>query len=233
VSRSRIPYAGSDEKPGRPRTPTVSSPEWFQTYDDAMKGWGAREFLREIVNRQLRHDAERGRKRLRRDWGFLNLSDEAAPIIDFDEINNFLCRPAAVSQIGSVEEAAHALRLNYILIAVDPNTPNIEQRLIAEAKKIRKKHRLRLKRSPGRPRSSADTTSPDARKVQQWRDHRIVALHDLRLNGYDPRKQRMQVAALMFPEIKDQSRRGRKLDRAVKLLDEVPATARSIEAMTR
>jgi hypothetical protein len=199
-----------------------------------MKGWGPREFLRELENRRLRHNEERGRKRRRREWKFLNLSDEAAPPTDFDEINRFLCRPPAVSQIGSVKEADHALRLNYILIVVDPNTPNIEQRLIAEAKTIRKKHRLHLKRSPGRPRfSSADTTSPDARKVQQWRDHRIVTLHDLRLNGYDPRKQRKQVAALMFPEIGHGRTRGRKLDQAVKLLDDFLAAARPIEAMTR
>ena len=37
---------------------------------------------------------------------------------DPDEINKFLCRLPAVGQIGSIEDAEHALRLGMVLIAV-------------------------------------------------------------------------------------------------------------------
>ena len=108
-------------------------------------------------------------------------------------------RPSAVRQIATAEDAERALNLGFVLIAVDPNTPNIMERLSTEAKAIRANHPLPLERSPGRPSRSIDIHIDDA-KVQRWRDHRIVALYDFRLMGHHPSSQRKQVAAWMFPE---------------------------------
>jgi hypothetical protein len=155
------------------------------------------------------------------------------PLSDLDEINRFLCRPPPVGQIESVEGAKDALSAGMVLVAVDPHTPDLEKRLAVEAKKVRQKYPLAGKRSRGRPNKSGDSAGLGAEALKQWRAHRIIELHELRLAGYDPRKKRKQVAAWLFPEQKNQRRRGEMLDRAVKLLDAALASTRVIDAQTR
>jgi len=235
---SRDYYKEPDVKYGRPKTKIAREPPpFFRTYDEEMKGWDARQFLRELVKLQGRCDW----KRQRRKWNKKPLGwegpppwySQGTPLFDLDEINKFLCRPPAVSQIDSTQNAEHALRLGMILIAVDPNTPDLAERLLTETTKIWQQHPLPVKKGRGRPSDSTNVAGIDANKVEEWCTHRIVALHLLRLNGYDPRKRRKQVAAWMFPEIEDQRKRGGKLDRAEKLLDEALAAARVIDAQTR
>jgi hypothetical protein len=69
--------------------------------------------------------------------------------------------------------------------------------------------------------------------LNRWRSHRIIELHELRLQGYNPQKQRKQISYWLFPELNDQRKRGEKLDRAVELLDEALAGTRVIDAQTR
>jgi hypothetical protein len=225
----RLYYKEPDTKYGRPKKKIAREPpSFFRTCDEEMKGWGARRFLKELIQREISYNWEQHRP----EW-----EDEPphvppglVPITDLDEINAFLCRLPAVSQVTSKEAAIHALESGLILIAVDPHTPNLSERLGVEAKKIRAKHPLPMKKKRGRPSDQTNIAGIDADKLEQWRTHRIIALHELRLSGYKARK---QIAKWMFPEIKGQRKRGDRLDRAVELLDEALAAARMIDAQTR
>jgi hypothetical protein len=242
-------YKEPDVEYGRPKTRIAIPPrDYFRAYDEKMKGWDARRFRRELAIQQGRHEwaqqqaewvlpryklVKEGNK-----WWFEQdgvepmFSPDATPITDPDEGNRFLDRPPAVSRITSQERAAHALALGMILIAVDPHTPDLEARLNTEAKNIRADFPQPIK-TRGRPSASTDIAGIDENKLKQWREHRVVFLHHLRLNGHDPGKARKQLAAWMFPEIKDPRKRGLKLDRAVELLDEALAAARMIDVQTR
>ena len=135
--------------------------------------------------------------------------------------------------LGGSNPTAHALALDMVLIAVDPSTPNLLERLNGEAKAIRERHPLPIKKQRGRPSEPANVVGIDAVTIEQWRVHRIITLHELRLAGHDPRKNRKQLAAWMFPEVKDQRRRGLMLDRAVELLDGALAALAILDAQTR
>jgi hypothetical protein len=196
-----------------------------------MKGWGTRQFLKELIRREIGYNWERQRS----EWEDKppHVPRGLVPVTDLDEINTFFCRLPPVSQITSKEGAIHALGSGLILIAVDPHTPNLREKLHIEAKKIRAKYPLPIKKKRGRPTDSANIAGIDANKLEQWRAHRIVALHELGLRESDPKQGRKQIAKWMFPEIKDPRKRGQKLDRAVELLDEALAAARVIDAQTR
>ena len=222
-------YKEPDVKYGRPKTKITREPPcFFRTYDEEMKGWGARQFLKELIQREISYNWERQRS----EWEDKppHVPRGLVPVTDLDEINAFFCRLPPVSQITSKEAATHALASGLTLIAVDPHTPNLSEGLGIEAKKIRAKHPLPIKKKRGRPSDPTNVAGIDANKLEQWRTHRICALHELRLSGYKDRK---QIAKWMFPEIKDQRKRGDKLDRAVELLDEALAAERVIDAQTR
>jgi len=219
-------YKEPGVKYGRPKMKIERKPPpGFKIYDTS--DWGARQFHRELVKRQVNHDW----KKERREWRRWNV--RGSPLADPDEINAFLCRPPPVSQIDSAEKADHALRLGMILIAVDPNTQDLAKRLGIEAEKIRKVHPLPIKKPRGRPSKSGNIATTTPETLNALRVHRIVELHELRLKGYDPQKQRKQLAAWLFPEQKNQRARGEMLDRAVELLDDALAAARAIDAQTR
>src|SRR5262245_41426179 len=102
-------YKEPDTRYGRPKTKTTKQPPvFFQTYGDQTKNWDARQFLRELVQRQGNHDWEHGQERARREWkkkvrwrerdGWYEHTQEGeapwyssgSPITDPDEINKFL-----------------------------------------------------------------------------------------------------------------------------------------------
>jgi hypothetical protein len=192
-----------------------------------MQKWDLRQFLVELVRKQLKANWERERA----DWEKLQVT--GIPITDLGEIDRFLVRPRSVALIRTKEDADHALKLGMILIAVDPNTPNLMGRLKEQAEEIRASHPLLIKRGRGRPSDATNVAGISEKTVREWRSHRIVALHELRLKGYDPHKERRQLAEWMFPNIKDHRSRGRKLDRAVELLDDALAALGVIAAQTR
>jgi hypothetical protein len=239
-----------DTKYGRRRTRTMAKrPQGFSLVDTC--NWDASRYLRELVILQGQHEwarqqaewalprykrvEEGGAWRLEQDGVVPMFSPNATPITDLNEINRFLARPPAVSQITSKEGAAHALDLGMILIAVDLHTPDLAKRVGIELEDIRAKYPLPKNR--GRPSISIDVAGIDAPKVEQWRDHRIVDLYDLILKGHDPGKERMQLAWWLFkdvfPNVKDRQARGKKLDRALELLSEALASLRMIDAQTR
>jgi hypothetical protein len=212
---------------GRPKTKTASRPPDFRSYDDEMQGWDLRHFRVELVRRQREANWERDRP----EWEKQNVT--GTPITDLGEIDRFLVRPPSIALIRTQEDADHALKLGMVLIAVDPNTPNLMARLKKQAEEIRASHPLPIKRGRGRPSGATNVAGISEKKVREWRSHRIVALHALRLKGYDPHKERKQLAEWMFPDIKDRRSRGRKLDRAVELLDDALAALGVIAAQTR
>jgi hypothetical protein len=224
-----------DTEPGRAKTKVPRRPADFLPCDTS--GWDVRRFLRELAIRQIEHEWQSQKEEWKRDredtsWDRLN------PVSDPDEINRFLARLPAVSQITSQEHAAHALRLGMILIAVDPHTPDLVARLRAEADDIRARHPLPIK-DRWRPRSSSDVAGIDDQKLAQWRDHRIVDLYDLMIKGHDPRKERPKLAWWLFkddyPNIQARRARGSKLDRAVDLLNQALSLPllRMMDAQTR
>jgi hypothetical protein len=215
---------------GRPRARIAKRPPDFSLCDT--RGWDARRFLRELTIRQGQHAWDRERA----EWKtIIGSNADLAPVSDPDEVNRFLDRPPAVSQVTSKEHAAHAMDLGMILIAVDPNTPDLAKKLSAEAKDIRARYPLPKNR--GQPGGSTDVGGINDQKVEQWRDHRIVDLYDLIIKGHDPGKDRLQLAWWLFqdgfPNVKDRRMRGKKLDRALELLREALASMRMIDAQTR
>jgi hypothetical protein len=120
-----------------------------------------------------------------------------------------------------------------VLIAVDPSVPDLHDRLRKIGQEIRAKHPLPLARPRGRPTISGDVDGVSVADLRAWRDHRILALAECIHIGNSPRKDRKQLAAWLFPEIKDQTERGKKLDKAAKLLEQLRASVRVIDSQTR
>jgi hypothetical protein len=229
-------YKESGTKYGRPaKNVDDDHPPDFSFYDT--KDWNARRWFKEIADRQGRHEWARERG----EWEtplpthllqapIIDPNANLIPITDPDEINKFLCRPPAVRQVTSKEDAEHDLALGRTLISVDPYTPDLADKLTAEAKKIRRAHPLPIK---NRGHQGANAAGITKNKVLQWRAHRLVELCDLKIMGYDPAEHRKQIAAWLFPEISNQEGRGKKLDRAVKLLNEMLKSMGMIDAQTR
>jgi len=189
-------YRADDTEHGRPRTKVPRRPPDFSLIDTT--GWDTRRFLRELANRQGEHEWKQQKDEWKRypedtSWDDLTLFN------DPDEADRLLDRPPSVDQITSKERATHALDLGMILIAVDPHTPNLAERLSAEAKDIRAKHPLPIK-DRWRPRASTDVAGIDTQKLAQLRDHRIVDLYDLIIKGHDPHKERMRLAWWLFKD---------------------------------
>lgn len=222
-------YKEPDVIYGRPKTKIAPLPKGFQSYDEEMRGWTLRQFMRELEKRLGDHQW----KLELPEWNACPGLEGTTLVSDPDEVNALLSRPKAVTQLKSADEASHALDLGMVLFAIDPNTPNLKLRLADVAKTIREQHPITAGLSRGRPRKLDSAPEISNSKVQEWREHRIIALHELRLGGHDPHKERKQMALWMFPEIKDAQRRGAKLDRALMLLDDALAQARLIDAQTR
>jgi hypothetical protein len=225
-------YKEPDVVYGRPKTKIEREPKDFKSYDEEMRDWDPRRFMRELVKREGDH----AWKTERREWdespAFREAPLEGSPPSDPDEINAFLCRPSAISEVTTADDAAHALTLGMVLLAIDPNVPDLRVQLADVARKIRERYPPAVGLRRGRP-SKIDNAPVSDSKVDEWREHRIVALHELRLAGHDLRKKRKQVACWMFPDITGEKSRAAKLDRAVLLLDDALALARVIDAQTR
>jgi hypothetical protein len=225
-------YKEPDVVYGRPKTKIEARPKWFKSYDSEMKDWDLRRFMRELVKREGEHTWKAEKLEWNESPAFKVTRLKGNPLSDPDEINAFLCRLPPVSMVTSVNEADHALTMGMVVVAIDPNVPGLRKRLTTLAKKIREQYPVAAASRRGRPSKLDNAPIPDS-IVKEWRVHRIVALHELRLAGHDPHKERKQVADWMFPAIKDEKLRGAKLDRAVLLLDDALAQARVIDAQTR
>jgi len=232
-------YKEPDTTYGRPEVwVSPDPPQGFSLHgaDEFAASLDLRGFLNEVVRRESIHEF-----RQNQGWAAEAAAEflggearEFAPALTTaDEINRFLVRPEAVCIVGTEDAARHALHLGMILIAVDPNVPDLAARLEQTAKAIRQSHPVPAARPPGRQAKTGDIDGFHEGDVRQWRDHRILALLDLVLVGHDPRSERKQLAAWLFPEIEDLRARGKKLDHAIKLLNALRAAVRVIDAQTR
>jgi hypothetical protein len=215
-------YKERGTKYGRPAK-EIDDPPDFSFYDT--KDWSVRHWLKEIADRQGRHEWAQQRG----EWEPI-VGPNLTLVNDPDEINKLLGRPPSTRQVTSKEDADHDLALGRIVITVDPHTPDLADKLNAEAKTIRRAYPLPIK---NRGHQGSNAAGINESKVHQWRQHRLVELYDLIIAGYDPVKDRKQVGAWLFPEIRNQQARGKKLDRAVKLLNELLKSMRMIDAQTR
>ena len=216
-----------DLKYGRPKKKISKiPPSWFSNHDDLVRKLDARDFLRLIVAKQNKDDWE---KRVSKEWPH----GQGIPLFELDEINHFLKPLSPLSVLKNEEEAAHAKALGFVVISIDPHVPNLASSLKKIIGEIRKDYPFPVRRKVGRQSIEGDMPLFDETDLQQWKDHRILALYDLRLRDFVRPEQRKQIASWLFPEIKNQTDRGNKLDKAQKILDQFLSSLRSIDAQTR
>jgi hypothetical protein len=221
-------YKEPDVRYGRPRTRIrkEAPPEFSLSQEDELtQKLDARGFLNALV--KLDVWAEHIRENP--DWEKRQIYPGFETADDFQR---FLVRPDPVTIIEDDETAKHALSLDMVLIGVDPNVSDLEVRLRKVAKEIREKHPLPMARR-GRPRKSGDIDGVSDTDVRAWRNHRVLALRKLEHKGYNLSDDRKQLAWWLFPEVKDQVKRGHKLDKAVELLEQLCVAIRVIDAQTR
>jgi hypothetical protein len=228
-SERRPYYKEPDTKYGRPRIRIKKTPPGsfsLAQHDELASQLDARGYLNEIVRRDTWHEF----KQEHPDFRELGIAPGFETV---DDINRFLVRLDPVTIVKDGKRAKHALLLNMVLIAIDPNVPDLEARLRNVGQEIREQHPLPVTRPPGRPPKSGDIDGVCQADVHAWRDHRVLALRELEHMGYSPGKDRKQLARWLFPEIADETKRGRKFDKAVVLLEQLCAAVRVIDAQTR
>jgi hypothetical protein len=118
-------------------------------------------------------------------------------------MDRLMCRTDVVAECVSTIDLEVARFNGRIVLEIDQNCPN---EIIFE--KIEAKLNL------------ARAVKPRHINPSAWIDHRILALYDLKLCGYNLSKERKQLAIWLFPNIIDQKARGDKYDRARELLDD-------------
>jgi hypothetical protein len=101
------------------------------------------------------------------------------------------------------------------VLEIDPNCP--DEILFEKIATV-------LKRARNKPARRINTKA--------WAEHRILALYDLRLMGYDLSKDRKQLAAWLFPEINNEKPRGDKFDRANEYLKAAMASLNALRAQS-
>jgi len=124
------------------------------------------------------------------------------PLLDPQKIDHMMCRDEIVRECKTNVELEIAQHNNRIVLSIDPACPDAI--LYSEIMKAIKTIKDRIIRS-------INTTA--------WTEHRILALYDLKLMGYDLSNERKQLAAWLFPEIQKPKARGDKFDKAKKYLD--------------
>jgi hypothetical protein len=88
-------YKEPDVKYRRPKKKIAEIPlDFFRTYDEEMKSWDVRRFLRELMVRQGDHDWELRRS----EWEDERPYTRGRPLTDPDAVNRFFCRPPPVCQ---------------------------------------------------------------------------------------------------------------------------------------
>jgi hypothetical protein len=219
-------YKEPDETYGRPATKIRKKPppEFSLSQEDEL----AQQLdVRGFLNALMKLDTWAEHIRENPDW------EKRQTFPGFETVDEFnRGRPDPVTIIEDEKTVEHALFFDMVLIGVDPNVPDLERRLCKVAKEIREKHPLPMARR-GRPRKSGDIDGVSDTDVRAWRDHRVLALRKLEHKGYNLSDDRKQLAWWLFPEIKDQVKRGHKLDKAVELLEQICVAIRVIDAQTR
>jgi uncharacterized protein (UPF0128 family) len=122
-------------------------------------------------------------------------------ITDPNKMDRIMCRVDSVAECKNAQDLDVAHYNGRVVLEIDPACPN--DTLFKKIKVILEHVRDR---------------SPRKLNTRSWAEHRILALYDLKLMGYDLSKERKQLSLWLFPEIEDEKARGDKYDRATELL---------------
>jgi hypothetical protein len=217
-------FAGDDSvRRGRPKTKIDRAPpEGFQTYDDLTKNLDAGGWYLELAGRQrcafvfAHYKPE--------DWPRLKPDFEAGygPIIDPLEMDRVMGRAEPVAKVETPQDLEAAQFNRRLVIDLDPGClddvlfPKINDLLKAARREREEEKEKERERERPRARASTKAKAKPNRHIsfEAWANHKILALYDLQLTGYDLMGQRKQLAEWLFPEIADPKARGDKYDRA-------------------
>ncbi len=200
------PFAGDDGKRRgrRPSKVTKTAPIDLAAYDKLMERLDGKGWYRELATRQRRAfiDAHCDPQ----DWPWLKPEFEQGlkPVDDPEEMDRLMCRTEPVAKVETPEHLEVARFNGRLVLEIDPDS--LDDVLFPKIEDFLKVAR-QTKRKPSRHIS-----------FEAWARHRILALYDLQLNGYDLRRKRKQLAEWLFPDIAAEKARGDKYDRARKLL---------------
>jgi hypothetical protein len=195
-------------RPGRPKVKVGSTPpKGFKLHLNLMKRLDARGWYRQLEERRQLEGAESDPRdpddqRLRR-------------VTDPDELDRMMCRTDVVAVCNTADDMKVAHFNGRLVLEVDPLCPPelVFQKIAIVLKQARRSTPRRINTKP-------------------WVHHRILALYDLRLLGYNLTKERKQLALWLFAEIRNEKARGHKFDRAKKYLDEALSSLTTLRAQS-
>jgi hypothetical protein len=126
-----------------------------------------------------------------------------------------MCRTDVVAICNTQDDLEVAHYNGRVVLEIDPACPDeiLFKKIAIVLKRARKGKSRRI-------------------NTRAWEKHRILALYDLKLMGYDLSKDRKQLAAWLFQEISDEKRRGDKFDRAIKYLGAALSSLKTLRAQT-
>jgi hypothetical protein len=205
------PYVVEDGLPGRPKIEIdTTPPAGFSLHKELMEALDVRGWYQELGKRF--HS-----EKLARDSHFIGPDKPdffgLAAVTDPEELDRLMCRTNVVAECKTPEDLKIARFNGRLVIEIDTECP-IEivldkiSAIIDGVKSIRE------------------------RNTNAWKNHRILALYDLKLGGCDFSADRKQLALWLFPEIGDQKTRGDKFDRATECLEEAVASLGILRAQS-
>jgi hypothetical protein len=205
-------YVVEDGQPGRPKTDVdTTPPAGFSLHKDLMEGLDVRGWYKELGRR---HHSEKmaGDPRFigPRKPDYFGLD----PVTDPEELDRLMCRTDVVVECNTPEDLKIAQFNGRLVVEIDPTCPN---EIVFD----------KISALIGRVRSIHD------QNTKAWKNHRILALYDLKLLGYDLSMDRKQLALWLFPEISGEKNRGDKFDRATECLEAALASLRTLRAQSK
>lgn len=205
------PYVVEDGQPGRPKTETdAKPPPGFCLHEALMDALDERGWYRELgVRNQLEKNQGDPHAIGPRKPDYPGLE----PVTDPEELDRLMCRTDVVAECNTSEDLEIAHFNGRVTVEIDPACPN---EIVFD----------KISALIGRVRSIQD------RNINAWKNHRILALYDLKLRGHDLSTSRKQLALWLFPEIRDEKKRGDKFDRATELLETALASLSTLRAQS-
>jgi hypothetical protein len=207
-------YVVEDGRPGRRKTKIEQKPpNWFRLRDGLMDKLDARGWYRQLAQRKRTEEMD-GNPRDVEPW--------LRQITDPEEMDRIMCRVDVVAECKTANDVKIAQFNGRVVVEIDPAAP--KDLLFS---KIGTLH-------DARGTSIEGTKLHLARRINvtPWKEHRILALYDLKLMDYDLSAERKQLAAWLFPEIDNEKKRGDKFDRAKEYLEAALASLNTLRAQS-
>jgi hypothetical protein len=156
------PYVVEDGCPGRPKTEIDPKPPvWFCLHDELMEKLDARGWYRQL-----------GERRLLEETGGAPPDDnpELQQITDPEEIDRLMCRTDVVAECKTLEDLEVARFNGRLVVEIDPAAPN--DLLFPKIDTLLGARRALFEEAKLRPARHINTAP--------WKEHRILALYDLK-----------------------------------------------------